>query len=190
MDGCRCRSGIGCRSYGPTAVEVSAGPNQISTHGGARAAPRGASEAACRTAGRLRKAHGLDHPVAQFPVQPFEYAASAGGSVRQLINPNFTVGFWDGTVDVCLPYIKGYVPPYYYTVLNYVLPSVEGYRAEQTNEGWIVTFSTTLFSANDYTLPSTSTRRREAPTSPFRRSGTIPYSTPALLRRCIDPSAF
>ena len=25
---------------------------------------------------------------------------------------------------------------------------------------------------------------------PFRRSGTIPYSTPALLRRCIDPSAF
>ena len=73
-------------------------------------------------------------------------------TVRQLINPNFTVGFWDGTVDVCLPYIKGYVPPYYYTVLNYVLPSVEGYRAEQTNEGWIVTFSTTLFSANDYTF--------------------------------------
>ena len=37
-------------------------------------------------------------------------------------------------------------------MLNYVLPSVEGYRAEQTNEGWIVTFSTTLFSANDYTF--------------------------------------
>ena len=78
--------------------------------------------------------------------------SKSAGPVRQLINPNFTVGFWDGTVDVCLPYIKGYVPPYYYTVLNYVLPSVEGYRAEQTNEGWIVTFSTTLFSANDYTF--------------------------------------
>ena len=105
-----------------------------------------------------------------FQFNPSSMQRQPAGPVRQLINPNFTVGFWDGTVDVCLPYIKGYVPPYYYTVLNYVLPSVEGYRAEPS--------------------PSTSTRRREAPTSPFRRSGTIPYSTPALLRRCIDPSAF
>ena len=125
-----------------------------------------------------------------FQFNPSSMQRQPAGPVRQLINPNFTVGFWDGTVDVCLPYIKGYVPPYYYTVLNYVLPSVEGYRAEQTNEGWIVTFSTTLFSPTITPSPSTSTRRREAPTSPFRRSGTIPYSTPALLRRCIDPSAF
>ena len=87
-----------------------------------------------------------------FQFNPSSMQRQPAGPVRQLINPNFTVGFWDGTVDVCLPYIKGYVPPYYYTVLNYVLPSVEGYRAEQTNEGWIVTFSTTLFSANDYTF--------------------------------------
>ena len=87
-----------------------------------------------------------------FQFNPSSMQRQTAGPVRQLINPNFTVGFWDGTVDVCLPYIKGYVPPYYYTVLNYVLPSVEGYRAEQTNEGWIVTFSTTLFSANDYTF--------------------------------------
>ena len=80
-----------------------------------------------------------------FQFNPSSMQRQPAGPVRQLINPNFTVGF-------CLPYIKGYVPPYYYTVLNYVLPSVEGYRAEQTNEGWIVTFSTTLFSANDYTF--------------------------------------
>ena len=75
-----------------------------------------------------------------FQFNPSSMQRQPAGPVRQLINPNFTVGFWDGTVDVCLPYIKGYVPPYYYTVLNYVLPSVE------------VTFSTTLFSANDYTF--------------------------------------
>ena len=73
-------------------------------------------------------------------------------SQRTEVREERHVGFWDGTVDVCLPYIKGYVPPYYYTVLNYVLPSVDGYRAEQTHDGWLVTFTSTLFSANDYTF--------------------------------------
>lgn len=87
-----------------------------------------------------------------FQFNPQTMQQQPAGPMRQIMNPTFNVGIWDGTADICLPYIKGYVPPYYYTVLNYVLPSVEGYRAEQTNEGWIVTFSTTLFSANDYTF--------------------------------------
>ena len=87
-----------------------------------------------------------------FQFNPSTMQRQPAGPMRQLVNPNFTVQVWDGTVDVCLPYIKGYVPPYYYTVINYVLPSVDGYRAEQTNDGWIVTFSSSLFSANDYTF--------------------------------------
>ena len=87
-----------------------------------------------------------------FQFNPSSMQQQPAGPLRQLMNPNFSVGVWDGTVDVCLPYIKGYVAPYYYTVLNYVLPSVEGYRAEQTSEGWIVSFSSTLFSSNDYTF--------------------------------------
>ena len=59
---------------------------------------------------------------------------------------------WDGTVDICLPYVKGYVPPYYTTIINYTVPNVQGYTTEQTHEGWMVTFSTSLFSASTYTF--------------------------------------
>ena len=55
-------------------------------------------------------------------------------------------------IIVCLPYIKGFVPPYYATVLNYTVPSVQGYTAEQTHEGWLVTFTSPLFSASTYTF--------------------------------------
>ena len=71
---------------------------------------------------------------------------------RQIINPAFNVGVWDGTVDICLPYVKGYVPPYYTTIINYTVPNVQGYTTEQTHEGWMVTFSTSLFSASTYTF--------------------------------------
>ncbi len=72
--------------------------------------------------------------------------------MRQIINPAFNVGVWDGTIDICLPYVKGYVPPYYTTIINYTVPSVQGYTTEQTHEGWMVTFSTSLFSASTYTF--------------------------------------
>ncbi len=74
------------------------------------------------------------------------------GSMRIINNPHYTVGVWDETVDICLPYVKGFVPPYYLTVLNYTVPMVEGYTAEQTAEGWSVSFRSTLFSATTYTF--------------------------------------
>ncbi|MFI3302506.1 MAG: DUF4251 domain-containing protein [Rikenellaceae bacterium] len=74
------------------------------------------------------------------------------GQTKTLMNPNFEVGIWDGPVDVFLPYIKGYVPPYHYVTLNYTLPSVNKYIAEQTENGWRVSFETSLFSASTYTF--------------------------------------
>lgn len=74
------------------------------------------------------------------------------GAMRIINNPHFSVGLWDNTADICLPYIKGYVPPYYLTVLNYTVPSIDHYVAEQTQEGWSVTFQTSLFSASTYTF--------------------------------------
>lgn len=74
------------------------------------------------------------------------------GIMRNLQNPHYEVAVWGPSVDVCIPFLKGYVPPYYPVVFNYVLPSVDGYTTEQTNDGWNVTFSTTLFSASDYTF--------------------------------------
>ena len=73
-------------------------------------------------------------------------------SMRQIMNPAFNVGMWDGTADITLPYIKGYVPPYYVTIINYTVSDLQGYITEQTHEGWMVTFSTSLFSASTYTF--------------------------------------
>ena len=87
-----------------------------------------------------------------FQFNPQTMQRQPAGPMRQIMNPEFSVGVWDGTVDVCLPYVKGYVAPYYVTVLNYTLPSVQGYTAEQTHEGWMVTFSSSMFTASTYTF--------------------------------------
>lgn len=74
------------------------------------------------------------------------------GAMRNLVNPNYEIVVWSTAVDVCMPFLKGYVPPYYPVVFNYVLPSVEGYVAEQTHDGWNITFRSTMFSGTDYTF--------------------------------------
>ncbi len=87
-----------------------------------------------------------------FQFNPQTMQRQPAGPMRMIQNPHFSVGIWDGAVDITMPYIKGYVPPYYTTILNYTIPSVTGYVAEQTAEGWMVTFSTNLFSASTYTF--------------------------------------
>ncbi len=74
------------------------------------------------------------------------------GIMRNLQNPNYEIIVWDQTVDVCMPFLKGYTPPYYFVVFNYVLSSVQGYTVEQTPEGWHITFQSTMFSATTYTF--------------------------------------
>ncbi len=87
-----------------------------------------------------------------FQFNPQTMQRQPAGPMRQIMNPEFNVGVWDGTVDICLPYVKGYVPPYYVTVLNYTVNSLQGNTTEQTHEGWMVTFTTPLFSASEYTF--------------------------------------
>ncbi len=87
-----------------------------------------------------------------FQFNPQSMQRQPAGPVRQIVNPSFNIGIWDGTADICIPYIKGYVPPYYVTVINYTVSDLQGYTTEQTNEGWMVTFSTSLFSAGTYTF--------------------------------------
>lgn len=87
-----------------------------------------------------------------FQFNPQTMQREPAGPMRTIMNPEFNVGVWDTAVDICLPYIKGFTPPYYVTVLNYTVPSVEGYVSEQTHEGWMVTFHTSLFSSSTYTF--------------------------------------
>ena len=87
-----------------------------------------------------------------FQFNPQTMQRQPAGPMRQIMNPEYNVGVWDNAVDVCLPYIKGYTPPYFVTVINYTVPSVEHYTTEQTHEGWMVSFQTSLFSASTYTF--------------------------------------
>lgn len=87
-----------------------------------------------------------------FQFNPQTMQQQPAGSTKMMQNPNFNVGYWDGTIDVFLPYIKGYVPPYHTVILNYTIPSVENYTTEQTDDGWRVSFNTSLFSASTYTF--------------------------------------
>ena len=74
------------------------------------------------------------------------------GMMRNLQNPSYEIIVWNDAVDVCLPFLKGYTPPYYPVEFNYVVPNVMGYTAEQTDYGWHVTFESTLFSTTNYTF--------------------------------------
>ncbi len=106
-----------------------------------------------RRAQRLAEyAHFLDSIVLarNFQFNPQSMQQQPAGSTRILNNPNFLLTVWGSEVDICLPFIKGVTPPYYPVLLNYTLPSVMQYVTEQTHEGWLVTFSSTLFSATTY----------------------------------------
>jgi hypothetical protein len=74
------------------------------------------------------------------------------GMMRNLNSAMYEVTIWSEAVDVFIPYLKGYVPPYYPVVFNYVLPSVMNYTAEKSDNGWHVSFKTTMFSATEYTF--------------------------------------
>ena len=75
-----------------------------------------------------------------------------GGMMRNLQNPCYEIIVWSEAVDVCIPFLKGYTPPYYPVVFNYVLSSVQGYTVEQTDYGWHVTFQSTMFTATTVTF--------------------------------------
>ncbi|MFR0773705.1 MAG: DUF4251 domain-containing protein [Alistipes finegoldii] len=100
-----------------------------------RGTPRGARETPCGTHRQLQKF--MDSLVLSrnFQFNPSTMQRQPAGPMRQIMNPAFNVGVWDGTIDICLPYITGYVPPYYVTVLNYTVSDVQGYTTEQTHEG-------------------------------------------------------
>ena len=85
-----------------------------------------------------------------FQFSPQTMQQEPAGQMRMLNNANFGLQVWGSEVDIFLPYIKGVTPPYYTVMLNYTMPSVNQYVTEQTQEGWLVTFTSSLFSGSDY----------------------------------------
>ena len=85
-----------------------------------------------------------------YQFSPQSMQQEPAGQMRLLNNPNFGLQVWGSEVDIFLPYIKGVTAPYYTVMFNYTMPSVQKYITEQTHEGWLVTFTSSLFSGSDY----------------------------------------
>lgn len=74
------------------------------------------------------------------------------GRMIMLSNPNFEVWVDGGAADIFIPYIKGIAPPYSHVILNNTILSMDSYTAVQTENGWSITFGSSLYSGGSYTF--------------------------------------
>lgn len=85
-----------------------------------------------------------------FVFNPTTMQRLPAGQFHTLNNPSFEVAYRTDYIDVYIPFIKGFAPPYYPVVFNYILPSVSNYTTIQNEGGWTVTFSSWLYSGTNY----------------------------------------
>lgn len=88
-----------------------------------------------------------------FRFLPTSMQQEPAGRMQPLANANFELDIWSSnTAEIFLPYIKGMVPPYHRTIINYTVTGLSNYINEQTEDGWRVSFTTSLFLASTYTF--------------------------------------
>lgn len=87
-----------------------------------------------------------------FQFNPSSMQRQPAGPLRTIVNPEFNVALWGSMADICLPYIKGFTPPYAVTVINCTIPTLDHFTTEQTSEGWLVQFSSSLFTGSTFTF--------------------------------------
>lgn len=85
-----------------------------------------------------------------FIFNPTSMQRQPAGQFHMLNNPSFEVVYSSDYIDVHIPFIKGFTPPYYPVIFNYILPSVINYTTVQTDGGWVVRFSSWLYSGSNY----------------------------------------
>ena len=81
---------------------------------------------------------------------PTSFQVEPAGSMHPITNPNFELSIYRDYADVNLPYLRGMMPPYQLVVINNVINALNGYTAVQTDQGWTITFTSWLYSANNY----------------------------------------
>ena len=87
-----------------------------------------------------------------FEFNPQTLQQLPAGSMRLISNALYNVTVWRGTMDVCLPYIAGFTPPYRYVLLNTGSPNLGDFKVQQTDGGWVVSFKCYLYASMQYTF--------------------------------------
>ncbi len=85
-----------------------------------------------------------------FRFMPTSFQVEPAGNMHPITNPNFELSIYRDYADINLPYLRGMMPPYQLVVINNVVNSLNGYTAVQTEQGWTITFTSWLYSANNY----------------------------------------
>lgn len=87
-----------------------------------------------------------------FVFSPSLFNVEPAGSSHLISNPNAELAIHSDWADICLPYYKGFVPPYRLAVVNTIITLMDGYTTVQTKDGWTVTFNSWLYTGNEYTF--------------------------------------
>ena len=86
---------------------------------------------------------------------PTMFNVEPAGSSHFITNPNVELSYRGDWADVCLPYYRGFVPPYRLDLFKTVVTQLNNFTTIQTDNGWTVTFDSWMYSANDYTFTLT-----------------------------------
>lgn len=83
---------------------------------------------------------------------PNSYQQQPAGPMRFTYNPDNELVMYKTYMDINIPYVAGFTPPYYLTSLSIVTSDVENYTAVQTKDGWRITFGSFLLTENKYSF--------------------------------------
>lgn len=98
--------------------------------------------------------HFIDSTVLShnFVFNPSMFNLEPAGGSHLISNPNAELAIYSDWADICLPFYRGFVPPYRLSVINTIVTTLNGYTTVQTDNGWTVTFDSWLYSGNEYTF--------------------------------------
>jgi hypothetical protein len=74
------------------------------------------------------------------------------GSSHIITNPNVELAIYGDWADVHLPIYQGFTPPYRVILVNSATTNLGDFTTVETDNGWTISFSSWLYTANDYTF--------------------------------------
>jgi hypothetical protein len=83
---------------------------------------------------------------------PTMFNVEPAGSSHIITNPNVELAIYGDWADVHLPIYQGFTPPYRVILVNSATTNLGDFTTVETDNGWTISFSSWLYTANDYTF--------------------------------------
>ena len=83
---------------------------------------------------------------------PTMFNVEPAGSSHLITNPSVELGIYSDWADIHLPVYLGYMPPYRLEVYNTAIPNLTDFTTVQTDNGWNISFSSWLYSSDNFTF--------------------------------------